>query len=151
MNLVILQISDNDITERVQMICPSNAYSPVVYNPRKETVILVKQDEYFEPIHLYEQRDSIVVAKTDSSAGSKGISLFLVDADLPGFSKGKNLKKLGLKAQDTSELFFQDVRVPKENLLGEEGRGFIYLMQDLPQERLSIAIGAVANAQAVLE
>ena len=93
----------------------------------------------------------IVVAKTDSSAGSKGISLFLVDADLPGFSKGKNLKKLGLKAQDTSELFFQDVRVPKENLLGEEGRGFIYLMQDLPQERLSIAIGAVANAQAVLE
>ena len=93
----------------------------------------------------------IVVAKTDSSAGSKGISLFLVDADLPGFSKGKNLKKLGLKAQDTSELFFQDVRVPKDNLLGEEGRGFIYLMQDLPQERLSIAIGAVANAQAVLE
>ena len=93
----------------------------------------------------------IVVAKTDSSAGSKGISLFLVDADLPGFSKGKNLKKLGLKAQDTSELFFQDVRVPKANLLGEEGRGFIYLMQDLPQERLSIAIGAVANAQAVLE
>lgn len=93
----------------------------------------------------------IVVAKTDSSAGSKGISLFLVESDLPGFSKGKNLHKLGLKAQDTSELFFQDVRVPKENLLGEEGRGFIYLMQDLPQERLSIAVGAVANAQAVLE
>ena len=93
----------------------------------------------------------IVVAKTDTSAGSKGISLFLVEADLPGFSKGKNLNKLGLKAQDTSELFFQDVKVPKENLLGEEGRGFIYLMQDLPQERLSIAIGAVANAKAVLE
>jgi acyl-CoA dehydrogenase len=93
----------------------------------------------------------IVVAKTDSSAGSKGISLFLVEADLPGFSKGKNLNKLGLKAQDTSELFFQDVRVPKENLLGEEGRGFIYLMQDLPQERLSIAVGAVANAKAILE
>ena len=92
----------------------------------------------------------IVVAKTDTSAGSKGISLFLVEADLPGFSKGKNLNKLGLKAQDTSELFFQDVKVPKENLLGEEGRGFIYLMQDLPQERLSIAVGAVANAQAVL-
>jgi len=65
MNLVILQISDNDITERVQMICPSNAYSPVVYNPRKETVILIKQDVYFEPIHLYEHQDSIVVAKTD--------------------------------------------------------------------------------------
>ncbi len=93
----------------------------------------------------------IVVAKTDSSSGSKGISLFLVEADLPGFSKGKNLNKLGLKAQDTSELFFQDVRVPKENLLGEEGRGFIYLMQDLPQERLSIAVGAVANAKAILE
>ena len=93
----------------------------------------------------------IVVAKTDTSAGSKGISLFLVEADLPGFSKGKNLTKLGLKAQDTSELFFQDVRVPKENLLGEEGRGFIYLMQDLPQERLSIAVGAVANAKAILE
>ena len=68
-----------------------------------------------------------------------------------GFSKGKNLEKLGMKAQDTSELFFQDVRVPKENLLGEEGRGFIYLMQDLPQERLSIAVGAIANAQALLE
>jgi len=93
----------------------------------------------------------IVVAKTDTTAGSKGISLFLVEADLPGFSKGKNLTKLGLKAQDTSELFFQDVKVPKENLLGEEGRGFIYLMQDLPQERLSIAVGAVANARAVLE
>lgn len=93
----------------------------------------------------------IVVAKTDPSAGSKGISLFLVEADLPGFSKGKNLNKLGLKAQDTSELFFQDVKVPKENLLGEEGRGFIYLMQDLPQERLSIAAGAVANSQAILE
>ena len=93
----------------------------------------------------------IVVAKTDTSAGSKGISLFLVEADLPGFSKGKTLTKLGLKAQDTSELFFQDVKVPKENLLGEEGRGFIYLMQDLAQERLSIAVGAVANAKAILE
>jgi acyl-CoA dehydrogenase len=93
----------------------------------------------------------IVVAKTNTSAGSKGISLFLVEADLPGFSKGKNLTKLGLKAQDTSELFFQDVKVPRENLLGEEGRGFIYLMQDLPQERLSIAVGAVANAKAILE
>ena len=93
----------------------------------------------------------IVVAKTDTSAGSKGISLFLVEADLPGFRKGKNLQKLGLKAQDTSELFFQDVKVPKGNLLGEEGRGFIYLMQDLPQERLSIAVGAVANAQAIME
>ena len=93
----------------------------------------------------------IVVAKTDTSAGHKGISLFLVEAGLPGFSKGKNLHKLGMKAQDTSELFFQDVRVPKENLLGEEGRGFVYLMQDLPQERLSIGVSAVANAKAILE
>lgn len=93
----------------------------------------------------------IVVAKTDTTAGSKGISLLLVEADLPGFTKGKNLQKLGMKAQDTSELFFQDVRVPRENLLGEEGRGFVYLMQDLPQERLSIAVGAVANAQAILD
>tara|TARA_A100000164_G_scaffold7857_1_gene6796 strand:- start:242 stop:1384 length:1143 start_codon:yes stop_codon:yes gene_type:complete len=93
----------------------------------------------------------IVVAKTDVNAGSKGISLFLVESELEGFSKGKNLEKLGMKAQDTSELFFQDVKVPKENLLGEEGRGFIYLMQDLPQERLSIAVGAIANAQALLE
>jgi len=65
MNLIILQISDNDITEKVQMICPSNAYSHVEYNPRKETVILVKQDNYYEPIHLYEQNDTIIVAKTD--------------------------------------------------------------------------------------
>ena len=93
----------------------------------------------------------IVVAKTDTSAGHKGISLLLVEAGLPGFSKGKNLHKLGMKAQDTSELFFQDVRVPKENLLGEEGRGFVYLMQDLPQERLSMGVSAVANAKAVLE
>ena len=93
----------------------------------------------------------IVVAKTDVNAGSKGISLFLVEADLPGFSKGKNLTKLGLKAQDTSELFFQDVKVPRENLLGEEGRGFIYLMQDLPQERLSVAVSANGMCQAVMQ
>jgi alkylation response protein AidB-like acyl-CoA dehydrogenase len=93
----------------------------------------------------------IVVAKTDTSAGSKGISLFLVEAGTPGFSTGKNLKKLGMKAQDTSELFFQDVRVPKANLLGELGRGFVYLMQDLPQERLSVAVGANGMCQALLE
>ena len=93
----------------------------------------------------------IVVAKTDTSAGSKGISLFLVEAGTPGFSKGKNLKKLGMKAQDTSELFLQDVHVPKANLLGELGRGFVYLMQDLPQERLSVAVGANGMCQALLE
>lgn len=93
----------------------------------------------------------IVVAKTDLSAGAGGISLFLLEAGMPGFSKGKNLKKVGMKAQDTSELFFQDVRIPKEALLGQEGRGFIYLMQDLPQERLSVAINALANARSILD
>lgn len=93
----------------------------------------------------------IVVCKTDPSAGAQGTSLMLVEAGTPGFSKGKNLHKVGMKAQDTSELFFQDVRVPKENLLGEEGQGFIYLMQELPQERLSIAVAAVANAESILK
>ncbi len=93
----------------------------------------------------------VLVAKTDPSAGAKGTSLFLVEAGTPGFEKGKNLNKIGLKAQDTSELFFQDVRVPKDALLGEEGMGFVYLMQDLPQERLNIAILAVHSAQGILE
>lgn len=93
----------------------------------------------------------IVVAKTDPSQGAKGISLFLVEANTPGFTKGKNLKKVGMKAQDTSELFFQDVRVPKEALLGQEGHGFIYLMQDLPQERLSVALNALASAESTIE
>ncbi|MFT7130713.1 MAG: alkylation response protein AidB-like acyl-CoA dehydrogenase [Gammaproteobacteria bacterium] len=92
----------------------------------------------------------IVVCKTDPSMGAKGTSLILVEAGTPGFDKGKNLEKLGMKAQDTSELFFQDVRVPKENLLGKEGMGFAYLMQELPQERLSIAVGAIANAESIL-
>ncbi len=93
----------------------------------------------------------IVVAKTDPKAGAKGTSLFLVEAAWEGFDKGKNLEKLGLKAQDTSELFFDNVRVPKENLLGEEGQGFVYLMQDLPQERLSVASAAVAGSQSILQ
>lgn len=93
----------------------------------------------------------IVVAKTDPSAGSKGTSLFLVEAGTEGFVKGQNLHKIGMKAQDTSELFFQDVKVPKENLLGEKGMGFIYLMQELPQERLSVSLSAVACAESILE
>jgi alkylation response protein AidB-like acyl-CoA dehydrogenase len=93
----------------------------------------------------------IVVAKTDPKGGAKGISLFLVDANTPGFSKGKRLEKVGMKAQDTSELFFQDVRVPKENLLGKEGMGFIYLMQELPQERLTVGVGAIASAEAAIK
>lgn len=93
----------------------------------------------------------IVVAKTDPKAGAKGTSLFLVEADTPGFAKGKRLEKVGMKAQDTSELFFQDVRVPKENLLGQAGAGFAYLMQELPQERLTVAIAALACAEAALQ
>ncbi|MCB2007192.1 MAG: acyl-CoA dehydrogenase family protein [Rhodoferax sp.] len=96
----------------------------------------------------------IVVAKTDPTAGAHGISLLLVERGMPGFEKGQRLKKLGLKAQDTSELFFDNVRVPAEQVLGGEamvGKGFVCLMQELPWERLQIAIGAVASAQAAID
>lgn len=93
----------------------------------------------------------IVVAKTDTSKGAHGTSLFLVEADREGFSRGQNVKKIGLKAQDTSELFFDDVRIPKENLIGSEGAGFIYLMTELPQERLVIAVSSIAGAVAAVE
>jgi len=89
----------------------------------------------------------IVVAKTDPSQGARGTSLILIETDAPGFARGRNLDKIGLHGADTSELFFQDVRVPVTNLLGEEGAGFVYLMNQLPQERLSIAISAQASAQ----
>jgi alkylation response protein AidB-like acyl-CoA dehydrogenase len=93
----------------------------------------------------------IVVARTDPDApGSKGLSLLVVERGMPGFSRGRNLEKVGLKAQDTAELFFDGVRVPAENLLGTENRGFHHLMENLPQERLSIAVGAVASAETVL-
>lgn len=89
----------------------------------------------------------IVVAKTNVELGAKGTSLFLVEADRAGFARGRNLDKIGLHGADTSELFFEDVRVPATNMLGQEGRGFAYLMRNLPQERLTIAIGAQASAQ----
>lgn len=95
----------------------------------------------------------IVVAKTNPAAGAKGTSLFLVEADTPGFTKGKPLHKLGLKAQDTCELFFDNVRLPADSLLGGAdflNRGFICLMEQLPWERLQIAIGAVAASQAAI-
>lgn len=92
----------------------------------------------------------ITVAKTNPDLGAKGTSLILVEQGMDGFSKGKRLKKIGLKAQDTSELFFDSVKVPVENLLGEENQGFIYLMQELPWERLQIAISGVASAQAAI-
>ncbi len=93
----------------------------------------------------------IVVAKTEPRAGAKGTSLLLVENGMKGFEKGKRLKKVGMKAQDTSELFFDNVEVPASNLLGNENEGFAYLMQELPWERLQIAIGAVENAQAAID
>ena len=89
----------------------------------------------------------IVVAKTDPAQGAKGTSLVLVDADAEGFERGRNLDKIGQHSADTSELFFNDVRVPMTNILGGEGRGFIHLMEELPQERLGIAVGGQAAAQ----
>jgi alkylation response protein AidB-like acyl-CoA dehydrogenase len=93
----------------------------------------------------------IVVAKTNPAAGAKGTSLFLLEAGTAGFQKGQRLKKVGMKAQDTSELFFDNVRVPAANLLGKENQGFIYLMQELPWERLQIAIGGIASAQSIID
>ena len=93
----------------------------------------------------------IVVAKTDPEAGHKGVSLLVVERGMEGFERGRNLDKMGLKAQDTAELFFDNVVVPKENLLGEEGSGFISLMVNLPQERLSIAMIAAAACEHILE
>jgi len=93
----------------------------------------------------------IVAAKTDPSQGAQGVSLIAVERDTPGFERGRNLDKIGLKAQDTAELYFSDARVPAENLLGEEGQGFVYLIQNLVRERMTIAVAAVAAAEAVLD
>ncbi|MCP3982866.1 MAG: acyl-CoA dehydrogenase [bacterium] len=93
----------------------------------------------------------IVVAKTDPSKRHDGISLLLVEADTPGFERGRNLPKIGLKGQDTSELFFKDCRVPAENLLGQEGQGFKLLMQKLQQERLCIGVGSITSARRSLD
>ncbi len=92
----------------------------------------------------------IVVAKTDPAKGAKGTSLIIVDDSMKGFSKGQRLKKVGLKGQDTAELFFDNVEVPAENLLGQENNGFVYLMQELPWERLQIAIAAVSKCEAAI-
>ncbi|GAA4409980.1 acyl-CoA dehydrogenase [Advenella faeciporci] len=93
----------------------------------------------------------IVVCKTDPDLGAKGISLICVDANTPGFSKGRKLEKIGLHAQDTSELFFDNVKVPVSNRLGEENAGFSYLMHELAQERLVIAVRAAASIESFLE
>ncbi|MGZ4437180.1 MAG: acyl-CoA dehydrogenase family protein [Nocardioidaceae bacterium] len=93
----------------------------------------------------------IVVARTNPDAGHQGISLLVLERGMEGFERGRNLDKMGLKAQDTAELFFDNVVVPKENLLGEEGSGFVSLMVNLPQERLSIAMIAAAACEHVLD
>jgi alkylation response protein AidB-like acyl-CoA dehydrogenase len=93
----------------------------------------------------------ITVARTDSAKGAHGISLLVVERGMPGFSRGRKLDKIGLQAQDTAELFFDDVRVPAANLLGREGGGFVHLMERLPRERLSIAAMALAAARAAVD
>ena len=93
----------------------------------------------------------IVVVRTDPDAGARGFSLLVLERGMKGFERGRNLDKVGMKAQDTAELFFDDVRVPAANLIGTEGGGFIHLMDKLPQERLSIAVVAVAAARSVLD
>jgi acyl-CoA dehydrogenase len=96
---------------------------------------------------------AVIAAKTDPDPANshKGISLFVVEAGRAGFTKGRRLHKMGMASQDTSELFFEDCRVPVANLLGTEGGGFMMMMQKLQQERLCVAIGAVAGAEQVLE
>jgi len=91
----------------------------------------------------------IVAARTDPAAGYHGISLLVVERGMPGFERGRNLDKIGMHAQDTSELSFTDVRVPVANLLGEEGGGFIALMQNLPRERMALGTAALAAAEKV--
>jgi acyl-CoA dehydrogenase len=93
----------------------------------------------------------VVAAKTNPELGAKGTSLFVVDTTMQGFTKGKPFHKVGLHSQDTCELFFDNVKVPKENLLGVEGQGFKYLMTELAQERLVVAIGALAAAEGALD
>ena len=93
----------------------------------------------------------IVVAKTDPSQGAKGTSLFIVDATLPGFARGKKIEKMGQHTSDTAELFFQDVRLPASSLLGELNKGFVIMMTELPRERLGIAAQAVAAAEGALD
>ena len=93
----------------------------------------------------------IVVARTDPQAGHQGISLLVVERGMAGFERGRNLHKIGMHAQDTAELFFDDVRVPVANLLGHEGGGFVHLMERLPRERMSIACMALASARAGLD
>jgi alkylation response protein AidB-like acyl-CoA dehydrogenase len=93
----------------------------------------------------------VLATKTDSAAGAKGVTLFLVEADRAGFKRGRNLEKLGMKGQDTSELFFEDVRIPATNMLGTEGGGFGIMMGKLPQERLAQAVRSATVTETVIQ
>jgi len=94
---------------------------------------------------------AVTAVKTDSSLRHKGVSILVIERGMPGFERGRKLDKIGLHGQDTAELFFDNVRVPVANLLGEEGSGFTYMISNLPRERLSIAVGALAAAAAALD
>jgi acyl-CoA dehydrogenase len=93
----------------------------------------------------------VLATKTDSAAGAKGVTLFIVEGDRPGFKRGRNLEKLGMKGQDTSELFFEDVRIPASNMLGSEGGGFGIMMGKLPQERLAQAVRSATVTETVIQ
>jgi acyl-CoA dehydrogenase len=93
----------------------------------------------------------VLATKTDSEAGAKGVTLFLVEGDRAGFRRGKNLEKLGMRAQDTSELFFDNIRLPRDNMLGEEGKGFAQMMTKLSQERLAQAVRSAVVAETIIE
>ena len=93
----------------------------------------------------------IVAARTDPEGGSRGFSLFVVERDTPGFERGRQLEKIGLPAQDTAELFFNNAVVPADNLLGEQGRGLPYLMSHLPRERLGVSAKAIATTRAIYQ
>jgi alkylation response protein AidB-like acyl-CoA dehydrogenase len=93
----------------------------------------------------------VVAAQTEPGSGARGITLFAVERGMAGFERGRKLEKIGRRAQDTAELFFDDVLVPAENVIGEVGKGFSYLMESLPQERLAIAVGAAAEIDAAIE
>lgn len=92
----------------------------------------------------------VLVAKTAPDLGARGLSLILVETNTPGFRRGRNLDKIGQKAQDTAELFFDDVRVPLTNLIGEENKGFVYMMKQLAQERMAAAVNALGCAKGIL-
>src|SRR5690606_29358030 len=114
-----------------------------------DSYVLNGQKTYITNGHL--ANPVLVAAKTAPAHGAHGVSLFAVERDTPGFTRGRRLAKVGLKASDTAELFFEDCRVPAANLLGTENHGFYHLMANLPRERLSIAVAAVAASERILE